>query len=119
MAKKCEVRHLEKENMWNAVFVPKENVQYERNKNGKVEFVVEHKGFFDKIAQIIAKKPKISKIALDGIGTFVWGKIEEGKTVGEIVTEFKEAYPDEVQPEDRVAKFLGMLVRQGFICRKN
>ena len=55
-------------------------------KDGIVTLNIENKGVFNKIAQKLFKKPKISYIHLDEFGSFVW-KISDG---GEDITALGE-----------------------------
>ena len=59
-------------------YVPKHNSLFEcrENKKGHVEVKVHNKGIFNRIAQLIARKPRYSYIELDDFGTFVWHSID-------------------------------------------
>ena len=52
-------------------YVPKHNSLFEcrENKKGHVEVKVHNKGIFNRIAQLIARKPRYSYIELDDFGT--------------------------------------------------
>ena len=49
-----------------------EGLAWSADENGIVTLDVENKGVFDRIFQLILKKPKVSHIHLDELGSFVW-----------------------------------------------
>jgi len=98
--------------------VPKINtlIKWNTDEQGKVTLEVENTGFFNKIAQKFFKKPKISYVHLDEIGSFVWPLID-GKTdilkLGELV---ESKFGDDAKPiYERLAKFFQILESYGFI----
>ena len=58
-------------------YVPKRNKLYEWDLNQKkhVEVAVVNRGLFNRIAQIIFRRPKVSRIELDELGSFIWQEI--------------------------------------------
>ena len=64
-------------------YVPKHNSLFEcrENKKGHVEVKVHNKGIFNRIAQLIARKPRYSYIELDDFGTFVWHSIDGVRSI--------------------------------------
>ena len=68
-------------------YVPKHNSLFEcrENKKGHVEVKVHNKGIFNRIAQLIARKPRYSYIELDDFGTFVWHSIDGVRSIYDIV----------------------------------
>lgn len=67
-------------------YVPKHNSLFEfrDNKKGHVEIKVHNKGLFNRIAQLIAKKPKYSYIELDEFGTYIWRQIDGVRSIYDI-----------------------------------
>ncbi len=55
-------------------YVPRRNrnYQYEVDKDGKVTILVKWTGPYHKIATVLFKKPEVSRIDLDEIGSWVW-----------------------------------------------
>ena len=53
-------------------------------KDDKVTLEIENKGVFNRIAQVLFKKPKISYIHLDEMGSFVWPLVDGEKNIEEI-----------------------------------
>ena len=84
--------------------------------DGIVTLNIENKGVFNKIAQKLFKKPKISYIHLDEFGSFVW-KISDGENditaLGERV---KEKFAEKAEPlYPRLAKYFQILESYNFI----
>lgn len=84
--------------------------------DGMAEVDMEHKGFYNRIAQKFFKKPRVSHIALDKYGTVVWQNINGENTIADIVRIMEETFPDETDRMlDRVVTFTVTLRRTGFI----
>ena len=98
-------------------YVPRRNrnYQYEVDKDGKVTILVKWTGPYHKIATVLFKKPEVSRIDLDEIGSWVWLAIDGHKTVYDLSKEFKAAFPDEEKPVARLAQFLKILRNNKFI----
>ncbi len=87
-----------------------------KNENGNVTLEIENKGFFNRLAQKLLKKPKISYIHLDDMGSFIWPLID-GKT--DIITlgeKVKEHFGDKAEPlYERLSKYIKILESYGFV----
>lgn len=85
----------------------------------KVTLEIENKGIFNKIAQKLFKKPKISYIHLDETGSFVWPRIDGVKNIEEIGKELETHFGDSMQPlYERLAKYFQILDSYNFITWK-
>lgn len=98
-------------------YVPRrnKNYQYEVDKDGKVTILVKWTGPYHKIATVLFKKPEVSRIDLDAIGSWVWLAMDGHKTVYDLSKEFHAAFPDEEKPVARLAQFLKILHNNKFI----
>jgi len=101
-------------------FIP---VIFDRNtwdeENGKVTVHMLNKGFYHFIAQKFFHTPRVSHIALDEYGSFVWLSIDGEKTVGQIADLLKEKYGDKAEPlYDRLVKYMQILYNNRFIRYK-
>ncbi len=84
--------------------------------DGTVEIDIEHKGFYNFIAQKFFKRPRISHIALDRYGSAVWENIDGNRTVADLADVMKERFPDETdRMTERVVTFTAMLKRNRMI----
>ena len=84
--------------------------------DGLVTVDMYHKGFFHSIAQRFFKRPKVSHIALEKFGSFIWLQIDGAKTVGDIAGLVKDKFGDEAEPlYDRLVNYIIILKNNGFI----
>lgn len=83
---------------------------------GTVTIHMEHDGFCDRIAQRFFHRPRVSHIALDEMGSFVWNEIDGKQTVGEIADKVKERFVEKADPlYDRLICYMKILHNNGFI----
>lgn len=96
---------------------PKRNDMYAWSvDNGIVTIEIENRGLLKKITQVLFKKPKISYIHLDDMGSFIWPIIDGEKDVIEIGKEVKEKFGEGAEPlYERLAKYFQILDSYGFI----
>ena len=96
--------------------VRSEHIGWSQADDGRVTLDIENKGLFNRIAQKLFKKPRVSHIHLDSIGSFVWPLIDGERSImaiGEIV---EEGLGERAQPTyERLAKFFQILDSYGFI----
>lgn len=75
-----------------------------------------HKGFFPWIAQRFFKKPKVSHISLDKLGSFIWLQINGKATVYDIADLVKNKFGEEAEPlYPRLVKYMQILKNNNFI----
>lgn len=86
------------------------------NKGGVVTLEIENKGLFNKIAQKLFKKPKISYIHLDEMGSFIWPLLDGDKTIIEIGEYVKEQFGEKANPlYERLSEYVRRLASYGFV----
>lgn len=99
-------------------YIPKHNeaFPFEIDDEGKVTIFVENKGIFNRIAQKILNKPKVSQIHLDEMGNFIWPLIDDKKSVYEIAGLVKEEFGDKAEPlYNRLVQYMRNLENYNFI----
>ena len=75
-----------------------------------------HKGFFPWIAQKFFKRPKVSHIALDKHGSFIWKNINGVNSVNDIAMLVKAEFGNDAEPlYDRLVQYIRILKNNGFI----
>ena len=85
-------------------------------KDGKVTLEIENKGFFNRIAQKIFKKPKISYIHLDETGSFIWPLIDGETDITDLGKRLKENFGEKAEPlYERLSKYIKILESYGFV----
>ena len=99
-------------------YIPVKNPEIEWKTNGEnlAVLAMENKGFFNKAAQLIFKKPKVSYIELDEFGTFVWQQINGKQTVYVIGEQVKGQFGEKAEPlYTRLCTYIKTLRNHNFI----
>ncbi len=82
----------------------------------KVTLEIDNKGIFNKIAQKLLKKPKVSYVHLDEMGSFIWPVLDGEKSILDIGELVKEEFGEKANPlYERLAKYFGILESYGFV----
>ena len=90
-----------------------------KEKDGIVVLEIENRGLMNKIAQKIFKKPKISYVDLDEMGTFIWPMLDGKTDIIEIGKRVKEKFGEEAEPlYERLATYIHILESYNFVCCK-
>ncbi len=103
-------------------YIPKRNALYEWELNSRnlAEVLVINRGFYNRIAQLLFKKPKISRIELDEMGSFIWQEMDGRKTVYEIGTAVKAKFGNKAEPlYERLCEYIQILHNNRFIVYEN
>ncbi|WP_101698555.1 PqqD family protein [Clostridium minihomine] len=75
-----------------------------------------NRGFAHTIAQKLFRSPRVSHIALDQYGSFLWKKIDGVRTVGDLANEMKAQFGDKAEPlYDRLIHYMKILHNNRFI----
>lgn len=99
-------------------FIPVCNPEYTwgKDKKGNVVVHVVNKGFYNWIAQKFFKRPRISDIALDHYGSFVWQQMDGKRNVYEISRIVQEQFGEEAESVvERLVRFIQILYQNKFI----
>ena len=99
-------------------FVPKRNSLVEWSADGKgiVTLAIRNKGFYNRIAQLLFRRPKISYISLEEFGSFIWQNIDGEKSVHEIGALVKERFGRRAEPlYERLCMYIKTLRRQEYV----
>lgn len=103
-------------------YIPKRNALYkwELNQKKHVEVAVVNRGLYNRIAQLLFRKPKISRIELDELGSFIWQEMDGRKTVYEIGTAVKTKFGKKAEPlYERLCEYIKILHNNRFIVYEN
>jgi len=103
-------------------YIPKQNTlfPFQENEKGNIEIARKNRGLFNRIAQLLFRKPKVSYIELDAFGSFVWRQIDGKRNVYEIGKLVKAKFGQEAEPlYERLTKFLRILRNNEFILYVN
>ena len=108
------------ENFLKKIPVKQEFFTWSADSEGNVTLEIENKGFFNKIAQKIFKKPRISYVHLDKTGSFIWPYIDGKTDIEELGQKLYEEFKEEANPlYERLIKYLKILESYDFISYKS
>ena len=93
-----------------------EGIEWKKDSEGKITLEIQNKGFFNRMAQKLFKKPPVSYIHLDELGSFVWPLADGSLSIMQIGEMVDEAFGEKAQPlYERLAKYFQILESYGFI----
>ena len=93
-----------------------EGMTWSTDENGIVTLEIENTGIFNRIAQKLFKKPKISYVHLDETGSFLWPLLDGNKTITELGEDVEEKFGEKAHPlYERLAKYFQILDSYKFI----
>lgn len=93
-----------------------EHIKWLTDENGIVTLDVENTGIFNRVAQKLLKKPKVSHIHLDEMGSFVWPLLDGEKNILELGRLVEAEFGENANPlYERLAKYFQILDSYQFI----
>lgn len=93
-----------------------EQIQWSADEEGIVTLDIENTGFFNRAAQKLLKKPKVSHIHLDEMGSFVWPLLDGEKNIIELGKLVEAQFGEKANPlYERLAKYFQILDSYDFI----
>ena len=98
--------------------IPKrpEKYEYTVGADGIVTLHIENTGVFNKIAQKLFKRPRISYVHLDQMGSFIWPVMDGEMNITELGKLVDEKFGEEAHPlYERLAKYFQILDSYGFV----
>lgn len=101
-------------------FVPrhKAGLDWKQDSSGVV-LLVENKGVWNRLAQKFAKKPKVSQIHLEEMGSFIWPLIDGERSVYDISLLVKEEFGEKAEPlYNRLVQYFHTLEAYDFVEMK-
>ncbi len=106
-------------NFLDFVYKINDDLTWTLTESGEVIVDMENKGLTNKIAQKLFKKPKISHITLEGMGSFIFTCIDGKTNVYEIGKLVEAKYGDEAKPlYERLSVFIKQLENLGYIKKQ-
>ena len=108
-----------KDNYLDYVFEKNPVIEWHEREDGIICICVAWKGFYNKIAQKVFKKPKKSEIAMDVLGSFVWKQLDGKKNIFEVGKLVKEEFGDRAEPVyGRLIKFVEIMRDNKYVVLK-
>lgn len=71
---------------------------WDLNEKHLVVIHIENRGFYNRLAQKLFKRPKVSHITLDTFGSFVWKSMDGTRNIYEIGMLVKEEFGPKAEP---------------------
>ena len=91
-------------------------IMWSADEEGIVTLDIENTGLFNRIAQKLLHKPKVSHIHLDEMGSFVWPLIDGEKDIVALGKLVEEYFGEKANPlYERLAKYFQILESYEFI----
>lgn len=85
-------------------------IEWSADAEGMVTLFIENKGFYHGVAQKLFKKPKVSQVHLDRMGSFVWPLLDGQRDITALGVLVKGHFGEEAEPlYERLAKFFQIL----------
>ena len=104
------------ENFLEKIPCHKANINWTCDHNNLVTLEIENKGIFNKLAQLLFKKPKISYIHLDSMGSFIWQLIDNKTNITTIAENIKSRFGELAEPlYPRLLKYFQILLSYNFV----
>lgn len=92
------------------------HIPWSQEESGAVTLEIENKGAANRIAQKLLKKPKISHIHLDEIGSFVWLHMDGKTNLSAIGKALEAQFGEKAQPTyERLSQFFRILEEYRFV----
>ncbi len=96
--------------------IRKEGLVWSRDEKGLVTFEIPNTGIMNRIVQKLLKKPKVSYVHLEQIGSFVWPLLDGKKDIVALGAEVKEQFGEKAEPlYERLAKYFQILDSYHFV----
>ncbi len=96
-----------------------EHIRWSTDEEGIVTLDIENTGVMNRIAQKLFRKPKVTHIHLDQMGSFVWPLMDGEKSIVNIGVFVKEHFGEEAEPlYERLVKFFQILDSYSFVAWK-
>ena len=113
---KFSLQKKQKENYLDKIPSLSEKLSVQTDDNGVVTLGIENKGMMNRIMQKLLKKPKVSYIHLDELGSFAVLCMDGQKDIFTIGKEVKERFGEKAEPlYERLSKFFDIMNSYGFI----
>lgn len=109
-------KNVKEENYLEKKPICKNGLNWSRDENGNVTLEMENKGVANRIMQKLIKKPKISYIHLDEMGSFIWPLMDGERDVLEIGKFVEEHFGEKATPlYERLSQYFRTLEKYNFI----
>lgn len=96
--------------------VRKEGIVWRKEENGLVVLEIQNVGWINWIVQKLFRKPMVSYVHLEEIGSFIWQQLDGETDILAISAAVRGKFGEEVEPlYERLTQYFQMLERCNFI----
>ena len=107
------------ENFLEVVPVKNPEINFTTDDNGIVTLEIENKGLMNRVFQKLLKKPKITYIHMEELGSFVWQIIDGESDITALGKKVEEHFGDKANPlYERLSQYVKILESYKFITLK-
>ena len=93
-----------------------DSIEWKTDSEGKVTLEVKNTGWANKLAQVMFKRPKVSYIHLDKMGSFIWPLMDGQNDITAIGKLVDEKFGEEAHPlYERLARYFQIMDSYHFI----
>ena len=107
------------DNFLDAVPVKNPEINFTKDANGIVTLEIENKGLMNRVFQKLLKKPKITYIHMEELGSFVWQIIDGESDITALGKKVEEHFGEKANPlYERLSQYIKILESYNFITLK-
>ena len=107
------------DNFLDAVPVKNPEINFTKDDNGIVTLEIENKGLMNRVFQKLLKKPKITYIHMEELGSFVWQIIDGESDITALGKKVEEHFGEKANPlYERLSQYIKILESYNFITLK-
>lgn len=107
------------DNFLDAVPIKNPEINFTKDDNGIVTLEIENKGLMNRVFQKLLKKPKITYIHMEELGSFVWQIIDGESDITALGKKVEEHFGDKANPlYERLSQYIKILESYNFITLK-
>ncbi len=94
----------------------RKDIPWQQDEQGIVTLEIENSGFVNYLAQRLLKKPKVSYIHLDEMGSFIWKRLDGEQDLIAIGEKMRSAFGENCAPlYERLAEYIRILDSYHFL----
>lgn len=98
------------------LYIPEKKHTVYEERNNKVYLVFHHNKLIEKVTSKLFRKPRVSDIELDDLGSSVWKLIDGKNNVYDITQKLQKQYGEKCEPiNERLILYLRYLNRRNWI----
>ncbi len=95
------------------------DIEWSADEEGLVTLHIENKGAMNRIAQKLFKRPRVSMVHMEDIGSFLWPMLDGNKDIFALGERVREHFGEQAEPlYERLVKYFVIMESYGFIIWK-